>query len=183
MLGVSLFIKECLDYHVRKDLNVANDCTEAIFIELETHIPQSNNVVIGTVYRPPNSDILSFLTNMKKILSALEREKKYVYIMGDFNINLLYIDKHLQTSEFLEMMYSYFSYFPLINKPTRVNKETATLIDNILCNVFKSNIVSDSGILFTDVSDHLPIFCVSCIQDIDSKLGHQKRRSYSDKNV
>ena len=39
--------------------------------------------------------------------------------MGDFNINLLNIDKHLLSSEFIEMMYS-FAYIPLIIKPTRI---------------------------------------------------------------
>ena len=64
------------------------------------------------------------------MLSKTKRENKQVYIMGDFNINLLNSEKHNLTSEFLQLMYSN-SYLPLINKPTRVTATTATLIDNI----------------------------------------------------
>ncbi|ELU00929.1 hypothetical protein CAPTEDRAFT_189679 [Capitella teleta] len=53
--------------------------------------------------------------------------------MGDFNINLLNVDTHQQTQQFIEDMYSN-AFFPLITKPTRVDANTATLIDNIFCN-------------------------------------------------
>ena len=66
-------------------------------------------------------------------MSVLQKENKLVYLMGDYNVNLLNVDKHIPSSDFLETLYSY-SYLPLINKPTRINKNTATLIDNIFCN-------------------------------------------------
>ena len=82
-----------------------------------------------------------------------------MYIMGDFNINLLDIDGHIPSSEFLETMYSS-SFFPLITKPTRVTVAKSTLIDNIFIN-------DDStvqcvhcliGIFFTWITDHFPVF-------------------------
>ena len=48
-------------------------------------------------------------------------------------------------------------FFPLITRPTRITSNTATLIDNIFTNHL--NNYSFSGLLFTDISDHLPIFC------------------------
>ena len=47
-------------------------------------------------------------------------------------------------------------FFPLITRPTRITSNTATLIDNI----FTSNLnnFSVSGLMFCDISDHLPIF-------------------------
>ena len=52
--------------------------------------------------------------------------------MGDYKINLLNVDHHLPTSEFLDTFFSY-SFYPLINKP-RVKGDSATLIDNIFSN-------------------------------------------------
>ena len=78
--------------------------------------------------------------------------------MGDYNINLLNVDIHNLSSEFLNLMYS-FAFFPVINKPTRISKNTSSLIDNIFCNDIIENVLFN-GILYTDVSDHLPIFSI-----------------------
>ena len=51
--------------------------------------------------------------------------------MGDFNIDLLKVDIHRPTHEYLELLYSY-SMLPTIYKPTRITESTATIIDNIL---------------------------------------------------
>ena len=67
---------------------------------------------------------------MIEILAIIKRKNQFVYLMGDYNVNLLNLDKNLLTSECLEMFYSY-SFYPLINKPTRVTYQTASLIDNI----------------------------------------------------
>ena len=51
-------------------------------------------------------------------------------------------------------------YMPLITKPTRITKSTATLIDNIFTkNANKTG--HQSGILLNNISDHLPIFTIT----------------------
>ena len=47
------------------------------------------------------------------------------------------------------------SFMPLINKPTRITKTTASLIDNIFTNMYVQAI---SGIIISDISDHFPIY-------------------------
>ena len=49
---------------------------------------------------------------------------------------------------------------PLITKPTRVTKSTATLIDNIFTNNANKT-GHQSGILLNDISDHLPSFTIT----------------------
>ena len=46
--------------------------------------------------------------------------------------------------------------YPTISKPTRVTKQTATLIENIITNIHEYSI--KSGILYNDISDHFLIF-------------------------
>ena len=75
--------------------------------------------------------------------------------MADFNINLLKSDTNHQTTDFIHNMFVN-AFYPTISKPTRVTKQTATLIDNIITNIHEYSI--KSGILYNDISDHFPIF-------------------------
>ena len=79
-----------------------NEYIETIFIEIDkSQCKSTKYIIIGTVYRPPNKDINVFLSGIKEILSILNKENKLIYIMGDFNINLLNIDNIiLLSSEF-----------------------------------------------------------------------------------
>ena len=77
--------------------------------------------------------------------------------MADFNINSINYQNHHLTGQFLDGMYSNM-FFPLITRPSRITSHTATLIDNIFANNFFER--SRSGLLFTDISDHLPVFSV-----------------------
>ena len=78
-------------------------------------------------------------------------------------------------------MYS-FSFQPLIKKPTRINENTATLIDNIYCN---DEVISTKycGILYTDISDHFSIFCVNHNSDILSTTSYIKIRQLTAYNI
>ena len=89
-------------------------------------------------------------------MAKISKENKLCYIMGDFNLDLFNCHSHLFVTEFLDIMYSNM-FFPLITRLTRVTSNTATLIDIIFTNRLDN--YSFSGLLFTDISDHLPIFC------------------------
>ena len=59
--------------------------------------------------------------------------------------------------------------YTLITKPTRITSHTATLIDNIFTNNSYINNIDESinGIIFSDISDHLPISHVCNLDSID----------------
>ena len=66
---------------------------------------------------------------------------------------------------------------PLINKPTRITKANATLIDHILTNDFL-NTSSSTGIVKSDISDDFPIFLITSVQflgNIQNKTTIRKR--------
>jgi hypothetical protein len=65
------------------------------------------------------------------------------------------------------------SFFPLINKPTRITTHTATLIDNIYTNNFEKINCSTSGVIISDISDHLPIVH-SCNMDNNKQSFNSK---------
>ena len=55
-----------------------------------------NNAVIGVIYRPPNTDIISFNESLSEIMSQIKEEKKLCYVLGDYNIKLN-TDTHYHT--------------------------------------------------------------------------------------
>ena len=87
--GVCIFTKENLNIKLRNDINVgANDTSiESLFIEVVNE--KTKNIIIGTLYRPPNNKFHDFETHLKATLSNINKQNKLCYIMGDFNIDLL----------------------------------------------------------------------------------------------
>lgn len=180
--GVSLFVINDMDIKVREDLSVIDSHIEALFVEVSRDINcLDKSFIIGVVYRPPNTDINSFNNSMSLILQNVNTRSDKVYIMGDFNVNLLDTKQHLPSEEFLENFYS-FGLFPLINKPTRITYDTATLIDNIFSNVMSdTNMIN--GIFYTNITDHFPVFSIQCCERIPLSPSVRKMRSYSSKNI
>lgn len=159
--GVSIFVSDQLKLtSTRDDISSISNSFEAVFIEIDKScINADRNIIIGCIYRPPKSPIHEFNEALRIVLSKLSKEDKHIYLTGDYNINLLNSDSHIPTAEFIELLFT-FSYFPCINKPTRISSTSATIIDNIFVNNIHSKIMT-AGILATDVSDHCPVFCIT----------------------
>ena len=167
--GVSLYINSQFIHEERKDLKMISPVIESVFIEIEkTSINTDKNCIVGVVYRPPNSNMQAFMESLIPMIKKITDEKKLLYIMGDYNINLLNSDSHKDTGDFINSMYS-LSMFPLINKPTRITKYSATLIDNIFTNHLGENFQFLQGILYTDISDHMPIYHITTNRIMCSK--------------
>ena len=86
---------------------------------------------------------------------------------------------HSLTGEFVDVSYANL-FVPLIIRPTRLTSHSASLIDNIFTNSFCNNIVS--GLFFTDVSDHLPIFAIHYEQGLNND-GKKSFVSFRNKNT
>ena len=100
----------------------------------------------------------------------------------DHNLDLLKAHKHTSTAKFLENILEY-GYLPLITKPSRITKSSATLIDNI---IISQGLQSDfeSNILINDSSDHLP--CYARLGNVFPGLKEPisiKTRKLNDENV
>ena len=119
--------------------------------------------IIGSCYRPPNTDIWRFTKDYKDLLRILRKTKgKHIILGMDHNIDLLKTATHQGTQSFLETNLKEGMY-PTIMCPTRITKSTAMLLDNIFIN---EELHSDdpSYILIDNISDHLP--CSVVLQNI-----------------
>ena len=158
--GVGIFIRSNVVYQIRPDLSLSNGSSESIFIEVDKDLfKKDKNIIIGVIYRPPNTDLKLFNDDINELLDSLEREHKYCYLMGDYNINLLNYGKHSESTSFIDILYAH-SFMSLINRPTRVAKDSATLIDNIFTNCYSNIDNTFQCLIYTDVTDHFPIIHV-----------------------
>ena len=81
------------------------------------------------------------------------------------NYDLLDLDS-ASADLFKDEMFS-FSFYPIINHPTRICDDSATCIDHIWTNVKDRQITS--GIFTDEIADHLPTFQISDFGDTSTK--------------
>ena len=115
--------------------------------------------MIGCIYKHPKLSIEEF--NNKFLSSVLEKisfENKEIYLLSDFNINILNYESDRHFAQFLDDMYSN-CFIPYITLPTCITPRSKTLIDNIFYNNFDDSIIS--GNIITNISDHLAQFLIN----------------------
>ena len=75
--GVSLSIKDTIEYTVRDDLGFQNDILETLFIEIDKdQFLKKQNIIIGVIYRPPDTNIKEFKDHILRCLTQIKAEKK-----------------------------------------------------------------------------------------------------------
>ena len=116
---------------------------------------KKSNITVGCVYKHPNINVLDFNSLINQLLDKISKEQKQIFLLGDFNINLLNYNEHQPTNEFLDSLASN-SIIPYILLPRRLTIHSKTLIDNIFSNVLSCEAIS--GNITATMSDHLPRF-------------------------
>ena len=101
---------------------------------------------------------------------------KQICILGDSNLDLLKIESSSYSHDFLMSLQSCYL-LPTIDKPSRVSRTSATLIDNIFVNI--PNQVSISGNIISDISDHFSQFCILKSVAEQTHASIRKVRDYS----
>ena len=155
--GTLLYVANHLSYKPRLDLNIyKSNELESTFIEILN--PKKSSIIIGCIYKHPSMDLNDFNTNyLNNLLDKVSKEQKSVFLLGDFNVNLLNYNDHNPTNEFLDSLASN-SFVPYILQPTRLTSHSKTLIDNIFSNIISPEAIS--GNLTSTISDHLPQFMI-----------------------
>ena len=116
--------------------------------------------MVGNIYRPNNSKFADINLALKVHFGIIKKIKNYqefkncqIYIIGDLNIDLVRTDTNAKAAEYLEDNFD-LGLLPLVTKPTRIARDSATLLDHFFTN---SRQMSPVTLLVTDISDHFPI--------------------------
>jgi hypothetical protein len=161
--GVGIYIRSNLQYKIRDDLNVFYDrVLESLVIEVEDE--NENKFLVVVLYRSSGThptltqsqQFTDFFQLFDNMLSNINASNIPCYIMTDSNINLLNCHTDHRVQEYLNLCLSH-GFINTINHPTRItSNDSASLIDHIFTN--SSNSQLTSGILTSDISDHLCTF-------------------------
>lgn len=169
--GVGMFIDASLDYVILE--KTSTTAYQALWIEIS--FTNKKHIVCGIIYRQHNSpeQFQNYFTDtVEKFISS----GKTLCLMGDINIDLLKSTHCQYAHDFLSTLLSCYL-IPTIDKPTRVHRSSATLIDNIFVN--NPEQVSLSGNIISDISDHFSQFCLIKSTKASNILKKKKVRDFS----
>ena len=96
----------------------------------------------------------------------MKNYNKSIYAVDDTNLNLIYYETNIKVKNYLNLLFK--KCYPVINKPTNVSRNNATIIDYINTNHFLNNDMH-SGIVTVDILDHFTIFIIPKDLMLDSR--------------
>ena len=169
--GVGVFVSNSLnsEAEILELVKFQDEQFENIVVKIPNAIQNSQNkskkdLIIAAIYRKPNNSNLNvFNREIGKLVSLLDKKKNEVIVVGDMNLDLLKHNCHAATADYLDAM-SQHKFLPRIVRPTRIKKQSATLIDHLF--TWESDSYVMSGIIDTEIAgnhgytDHYPIFLV-----------------------
>ena len=178
--GTSILIRNGIPFKRRKDLEIFIDKEiESTYIEITAK--SGKHFIIGSLYRPPNTNVEPTVSHIREMLTKNSKTKKEIILGLDHNLDLLKSEQHHPTQRFFDTLLEN-KMLPTITRPTRITTNSATLIDNIFISENLQN-KFDSCILIDDMSDHLPILTLLKQTKLVDKspLIYQSRRLTDDK--
>ena len=90
---------------------------------------------------------------MKTIFGNIGRNNKDLFLVGNFNINVLDYEKNAKVKSFVNIAFQN-SIIPVNNKPTRVTRTNSTVINHILTNAFLNKQIK-MEIIKTEISSEI----------------------------
>ena len=116
---------------------------------------ESKNILLSRCYRLPKGITENLTAYLISIFQGVQNEKKKSLIIGNFNLSCLNYNEDSNIIHFKHKVFE-LRFILLINKPTKVCKNSATIIDNILDNCVFDNTLK-KAIIKTGISVPFPI--------------------------
>ena len=152
--GLLTYVDENLIYDNSCFKNHNLMCADIELQCLSLKIPNLWQIIVINIYRPPQGSFAKFVDYLSDTISNIKRNaNSELYILGDFNVDML--DKTSQNSKDLLRNMKFFGCLPQINVITRQSTHSSC-IDQIFTN---SDLISESGVINLNTSDHLAVYC------------------------
>ena len=101
--GVCIFIHDSINFKIRNDLSWNTNDLENLSVEIMQE--KSKNFILSVMYRPPVGDMNQFLEHLKNVFDNCFN--KPLYLLSDFNVNLLKYDKNKGAKSFVDLIFQY----------------------------------------------------------------------------
>ena len=143
---------------MKPTVNIDLSSVENLWIEIEIN---KKKLIVGVVYRHPVQTVEQidlFSRALTNIFHELNSKKSEFYVSGDFNIDLTKIKSNNRIKTHADDLIGS-ALKCLINRPTRVCKNSKSLLDHIYSNNLNSQLMP--GIAISDISDNYPVFALN----------------------
>lgn len=160
--GVAVYVKNNIPCLRRSDLEIPN--IECIWVEIRLH---NKRVLVGTFYRPPNSDNTVLADIESSIDLAVDTGISDIIIQGDFNLDM---NKQISFNKVNNICQNY-GLHQIIGEHTHFTERSSSIIDLLIVSNPQNVILSGVGdpFLNQDIRYHCPIFGV-----FNFRKGHVK---------
>ena len=113
--GTLLYIRNHLSYKTRNDLNIYKSAElESTFLEIINH--KKLNILVGCIYRHPVMNLNEFNDYyLNELLHKLSSENKCIFLLGDFNVDLMKYGNHHSTNENFLTLYFHICFFLILH--------------------------------------------------------------------
>lgn len=148
--GVAIYLRNCLKFTVIPTESFSY--IEQLWLNVALG---SVSLCVGTIYRPPNTNMSQFFDSFNDTLADVDVIGDFLICMGDCNIDML--NDNYYTLNFNSILHS-FALKQIITEPTRISRGSASLLDIIIMSdnlTFYGCSVSDVHAL----SDHCLVRC------------------------
>jgi len=135
-------------------------------------------ITVICIYRSPDGQIGIFLKKLEMIIQKLIGKHKTLILCGDWNINTLKSSPHAKELNNLLLRYNLKS---IVNVPTRITKNTASLLDVVITN--EEKYVNILSVMDLGLSDHLAQSISISLPDINKTLYKVKKRKFNEVNT
>ena len=151
---------------------------------LEIAVPKSRSFLVGSFYRPDGSSPYydkDFMVKLNGVLDTASAEGKEMLLFGD--LNCCFMSSHFNDSDCkqLKSLLRSLNIKQLIDQPTRITKNSKSLIDLVAVN-FPQN-VCESGLVSGHLSDHELVYCVRKLNWKRAPFQVKTFRNYAHFNV
>ena len=147
--GVAIHIKNDLVSSNNEFQHLNTSCKDIEIQWISIRQPNSKVIIIGNLYRPPQGNIENCTQVLENALDDIYMNRTEVYLMGDFNIDLL-DKKNPATKKLIDLTKPY-GLRQLIKHPTRCSNDKNSILDLIFTN---SDFIYDNGVCDINISDH-----------------------------
>jgi hypothetical protein len=161
-----------------RDLNYIQGISKEKDFEISAVEIVNYILTVVCVYRSPDGDFSIFLKNLELVIQKTKVRKRRLILCGDWNINFMQRSKRMRDLQELLILYNLAN---TVRSPTRVTKNSASLIDVIIAD--KDIIRQIATVIDLGYSDHKAQVLQLPVKKVFKRRKAIITRQYSEKGV
>jgi hypothetical protein len=144
--GACIYVKRGIEV---REVNYLQNMSEEKNFEMAAIELVECKIIVVCIYRTPDGNFREFVSKLDLVIQKLSMKRRQLILCGDWNLNFLQENVKLNELKSLLQVYDLVN---TVDLPTRITKNTKSLIDVIIIN--NSNYTKPAEIMDLGLSDH-----------------------------